>query len=364
MASRRRGAAGDPFGNGQDYDLESVSNALYGDIQKADQERVIRRAVDLDELTFDPTIQVRLEGTNLAHLQMLTQVLLNGGEFRDPIILFRDDEGRLFVADGWHRAEATRSALKKTPDVAPLMAEIRPGGYPAALEYAEGANLRHGLALSMKSKRAIFERRLKRGHAWATLSDRLIAKELGVDHKTIGAWRSSLTGEFSPVGETEGRNQSSDNTRVSADGHVRRVDRIRRANVSRAKPKSTPPVQTFTPDDIDQTLAEDEPYQDVTPPMQPGSDVPGAEDLWETLPPAVPTGQFTPLPGMEDASLEPDTPQPDATRVWVGRARIGRANRGTRIVILDMVDDALLGKFVDHWLNGGGFVTLTVEFDE
>jgi hypothetical protein len=32
--------------------------------------------------------------------------------------------------------------------------------------------------------------------------------------------------------------------------------------------------------------------------------------------------------------------------------------------VLDVVDDALLSEFVDHWLNGGGFVTLTVEFDE
>ena len=97
MASRRDKPAADPFGGGEDYDLETVGNALYGDIQQADRERVVRRVVTLSELYIDPAIQVRAEGLNEEHVQTLLAVLLNGGTL-PPIRAFRDDEsGRLYL---------------------------------------------------------------------------------------------------------------------------------------------------------------------------------------------------------------------------------------------------------------------------
>jgi len=273
MATRQRGEAGDAFGGGQEYDLRTVGNALYGKIQDADAERLIRRKVTYDELIFDPSIQVRQEGLDEAHVQMLTEVLMNGGTFHDPIVVFRDEDGQLFVSDGWHRGESYHRALELGAEIEGLDAKIYPGGRVGALEYAETANLHHGLMLSMKSEQAIFVRRLARGHEWARLSDRAIGKELGVDHKTIGKWRSSLNGEISPLAENEGKSPSSENIRVTRDGRLWDYGKQQRKAERKADQRARlkPPVRSFTPDDVDQTPPDEEAYQDVTAGMQPES---------------------------------------------------------------------------------------------
>ncbi|HMM25494.1 MAG TPA: hypothetical protein PKA36_11945, partial [Pseudoxanthomonas mexicana] len=137
-----------------------------------DDGEVERRTVTLDDFTIDPEIQVRLGGPDLEYAEELSQILINGGRYRDPIVLFRDEDGQRWLADGFNRCDGLVIAQRAVPELQELDAEIHPGGRDAAIEYAETANLQHGKVLTMEERRSILERRLKRGHAWATMSAR------------------------------------------------------------------------------------------------------------------------------------------------------------------------------------------------
>ena len=216
------------------------------------------RWVLLDEIAVDERIQVRVGGLDEDKVREYAVVMAEGGEF-PPVVLFREGDV-LYLADGFHRVAAARRA-----GLGEILAEIRPGGYAGAVEYAEEANLTHGFALSTRDKRNIFERRWRRGHEWRNLSDREIARVLGVTHPTIGAWRKKLedgeaaTGKFLPVGDT---------LRIGADGKVRDVSNIQAANEQRVKEKSSRPASKPAPhyvDDpeFDQTADWDEPETGV-----------------------------------------------------------------------------------------------------
>lgn len=207
--------------------------------------------IPLSLIVIDDAIQVRVAGLDENKVEQYAVIMAEGGDL-PPIVVFRDSAtDALYLADGFHRvAAAQRAGLHE------LRAEIRPGGYDGAYEYAEEANLEHGFALSTADKRAIFERRLARGHAWAQMSDREIARLLGVSHPTIANWKSSLTGKNLPVRGNEGKNR----VVLTADGRLMKTGRIARANQKRAARKSgrempAEPVGTFENQE-GQTVAE------------------------------------------------------------------------------------------------------------
>ena len=264
MGNRRDKPAADAFGGGEDYDLETVANALYGKndhlIEQADRERVVRRQVALKEIYIDPNIQVRVEGLNSEHVVALAQVLFTGGQFRDPIRLFRDEEsGRLYLSDGFHRVQAYKAALGWGGGAQGLEAEIFPGGFDAALQDAEEHNLQHGLKLSNQDKFNIFQRRLERDHEWAQTSNRLIAGLLGVDEGTVRNWRAKFfEGSKSRAENSAPQRTKVPEKRVGADGKSYPI----RPPESRPKPKGvTPPApQRYAHDpDVDQGVPEEEP---------------------------------------------------------------------------------------------------------
>lgn len=245
MASRRRGPAADMFGGDQDHDLTSVDNALFGDVQAAERNRVKRRPVDPREIVVDQAIQVRVGGLDAERVETLKQVLLNGGEFKDPVQLV-DEDGRLWMADGFHRQEATLQALDDPRvvsgeiEIAALKADIRIGTYKDAINLSEEANLKHGAPLSNADKKNLLWRRLIRGHEWSTgqVSKREMARQLGVQHPTITAWIDEYiqgTGKNLPVRETQGKEI------VTKTGQTMDVTKIQKANKKRAK---QPPTST------------------------------------------------------------------------------------------------------------------------
>lgn len=84
---------------------------------------------------------------------------------------------------------------------------------PAAINWmcsacGEDASCNCGAPLMSKAQRAA-----EAVSANPSRSDRAIAKEIGVDHKTVGAARNFLTGEHSPV----------DEPRIGLDGKQRRM---------------------------------------------------------------------------------------------------------------------------------------------
>jgi len=178
----------------------------------------------LENIEIDERIQVRVGGLDQDKVREYAVVMSEGGTF-PPVVLFREGE-TLYLADGFHRVAAAQRAGKSQ-----IRAEVRPGGFAGAVEYAEDANLTHGFALSTRDKRNIFERRVRRGHEWEVTSDREVARQLGVDHKTISNWRRALAGgENSPPESTH---------RLGADGKVYDVSNIRAANQERVKEQPT-----------------------------------------------------------------------------------------------------------------------------
>lgn len=258
MASRRQQREGaDPFVRRDETSLEQVSGELFGDLRQVDQERITRRFASLDEAVIDPAIQVRVGGLDPERVALLKDVLLNGGRFADPVIWTREDEdpSRMWWADGFHRYEARRQVLDDPAvvngdlQITPLEVLIYPGGYARAVEIAEEANLQHGQPLTLADKRGIYERRWQRGHIWKDTSDRAVAAILGVDHKTVGAWKkvlSSLTVPNSPVRENEGKKEPE--KRVGKDGREYRVDRLPKAAQKRAKRGSSHKIYQLIPD--------------------------------------------------------------------------------------------------------------------
>lgn len=235
MASRRR--------QGQRHlDARSTmtavdaANAMYGEA----------RVIPLEQITIDPAIQVRVDGLDMNRVEQYAELLLAGGEFKDPIVCFQDGD-KLLLSAGFHRhaayllAQARWTNLPEDERVPlkPLKIERRDGGRLAALRHAEKDNLAHGLDLKPKDKKNILARRYEREDETIHLSDRILAAEFGVSHPTIAAWRREIiksTGKNFPVDAP---------LRVGADGKVRDVSGIQAANEQRAqeraRQKAAPP---------------------------------------------------------------------------------------------------------------------------
>ncbi len=178
-------------------------------------------------------MQPRAGGLDPERVEYLKQVILNGGEFKDPIVVFRVAGVGEVVSAGFHRhggyvaARAAAGASDEPIELKPLRADYRDGTLEEAIEFAEEDNLRHGQPLSDLDKRGIFERRVKRGHAWARMSNRAVAAALGVGHQTIGRWRKELEEQSTgPHGPVEG-------PRIGKDGREYDVSKIQAANTLR-----------------------------------------------------------------------------------------------------------------------------------
>lgn len=234
---RRRGMGADPFSAENVSSIEDAASVLYGDLERIDRMRPRIVALPLANLVADPMIQVRIGGLDPDTVKTYQEILLNGGEFKDPITAFSEEEYEIYpeaalLADGYHRAEATRlahEAVQTMTDVElaergirrdqflAIKAAIHYGGLAEALEFAEEANLRHGKSLSSKDKRNILERRILRGHDWFKTSNNAIAQVLGVDAKTITRWKQALA-ERHPENDFARKAADATQERLTADG--------------------------------------------------------------------------------------------------------------------------------------------------
>ena len=147
---------------------------------------MIQRNVPSNDLIF---IQSRAE-INLALVEEYAQMMADGVEF-DPVEGVQDEEGKVFVWDGFHRGEAAKTAGIN------LLVNLRPGTRLEAEWLAFTANQKHGLRRTTRDKQHVVRRALRHPNGVA-LSDREIARHCGVDHKTVGKIRHELetTGEI------------------------------------------------------------------------------------------------------------------------------------------------------------------------
>ena len=136
------------------------------------------RKVPLDDLVLDPNLNLR------DRLDDFTVERYADSWDRLPPITVFEVEGRLLLADGFHRHAAAIMMGKRT-----IPAEVRDGTMPEALDFVSSVNLFHGLPLTRAERRRAVEVKLKLHHDW---SDRRMAEELAVSRELVAKIRRQL----------------------------------------------------------------------------------------------------------------------------------------------------------------------------
>lgn len=209
-------------------DFGDAANSIFGLLDGLDEN--IPRSIPLDKVVTDDDIQVRVNGLDRENLERLRGVLDGGGTL-DPIKVYLVD-GQYMVVDGFHRVALYRE--RGETQIEALVFEGK--SYTDALNDAEEANLKHGKYLSNADKKNMLFRRLGRGHEWTGLSDREIARQLGIGKDTVRRWweEYNSTGAFAPVTRE---------TRTGSDGRTYNTERIRQANQAREDVPPAAPVE-------------------------------------------------------------------------------------------------------------------------
>lgn len=103
-----------------------------------------------------------------------------------PIVVFKDYENRYWLGDGWHRTIAEKGIGNEW-----IHAEVRIGGKRDAILHSVGANADHGLRRSNVDKRKAVLMLLY-DEEWGQWSNRAIARQCGVDEKTVRNFRKEM----------------------------------------------------------------------------------------------------------------------------------------------------------------------------
>ncbi len=153
--------------------------------------------VPLDDLVLDPNLNLRDRLDDFT-----VERYADSWERLPPITVF-EVEGRLLIADGFHRHAAAIMLGKRT-----IPAEVRVGTFTEGLDFVASVNLFHGLPLTRAERRRAVEVKLKLHHDW---SDRRMAQELAVSRELVLKIRKQLI-ESHQIPNSPGR--------VGADGKL------------------------------------------------------------------------------------------------------------------------------------------------
>lgn len=138
------------------------------------------KRIPIDSLQLESDVQVRPIYDDL--VQEYADALDNGATF-PPIKVF-DINGTLIVVDGYHRVHAHRAC-----GLAEIEALVTAGNHRNAEWAALGANTVNGQRLTNREKRIVAERALRLN---PNMSNRAIAKHVGVSYTMVGGLRNSL----------------------------------------------------------------------------------------------------------------------------------------------------------------------------
>ena len=104
----------------------------------------------------------------------------------DAITVYRDDDGVCWLADGFHRVEAARTAGH-----ARIQALVRDGGLEDAFVFSLGANAQHGKRRTNADKKRAVLQALRRAST-QTRSNQWIAQLCQVSKPSVGKYRAQL----------------------------------------------------------------------------------------------------------------------------------------------------------------------------
>lgn len=157
------------------------------------------KAIDITEILGDASLQVRasLDEEYIDDLVIVFEE--NRHSELPPVVLFRDADGLLWLADGYHRKEAATRAGNQS-----LRAEVREGSKDEARLFAARANCRNGMRLSSGDKtRAVHmaaDAARKTGKAWGV---RELARHVGCAPSLVSKALGAFTGEHVGVAEVD-----------------------------------------------------------------------------------------------------------------------------------------------------------------
>src|SRR6266446_2890885 len=136
------------------------------------------REIPLDDLVLDPQLYLR------DRLDDFTVERYADSWQRLPPVTVYEVDGKLLLADGYHRHAAAVMLGKKT-----IKAEILHGTFTDALDFVASVNLFHGLPLTRSERRRAVEVKLTLHYDW---SDRKMAEELAVSRELVAKTRKNL----------------------------------------------------------------------------------------------------------------------------------------------------------------------------
>lgn len=139
----------------------------------------------LDKIKMDGGTQSRASLSE-AVVEDYAQVIRDGTDL-PPIVVFHDGK-KYWLADGFHRVAAYRSAGAES-----IEADVRQGDRRDAILFSVGANASHGLRRTNDDKRRAVGTLLN-DKEWAQWSDREIARQCSVHHSFVAKLRP-VTGD-------------------------------------------------------------------------------------------------------------------------------------------------------------------------
>ena len=122
-----------------------------------------------------------------------------------PVTVF-DDDGKLYLADGFHRFEA-----KLRNNEEHIQCKVEKGTLREAILFAVSANAEHGVRRTNADKRRSVET-LLRDDEWGSWSGREIARICHVDEGTVRNIRKALTAELPQLEERKFKTKSGTTT--------------------------------------------------------------------------------------------------------------------------------------------------------
>ena len=197
----------------------------------------------LDDLVLDPNLNLRDRLDDFT-----VERYADAWERMPPITVF-EVEGRLLLADGFHRHAAAVMLGRKT-----IRAEVRVGTFTDALDFVSSVNLFHGLPLTRAERRRAVEIKLRIHHDW---SDRRMAEEICVSRELVAKTRRVLI-EGGQIPNNPGRVGSDGKTYSSAGLPKDPNERL---------PKGKPIAQQEDPRDRGGRESDAPPWDDATTPM-------------------------------------------------------------------------------------------------
>lgn len=149
-----------------------------------------REDINLDDITVDSEVQQRVITINPDTVLHYAELIEDGHEF-PPLTIFRDPEGKNWLADGWHRLKAFTKAGKKTAPCVIVEGTREDARFFAATD----ANRDHPLQMTRADKWKAVETVIDMRPDW---SERKIASAVGVSPPFVGKVKTKLADPDQP----------------------------------------------------------------------------------------------------------------------------------------------------------------------